>query len=78
MNNNFDNKVMMNDGIEAMGSGVNHKSMTNGQIAATVLICSIIAAGAIKGVDWLRKRKQAKKHVEVVDSVEAEDIEITE
>ena len=78
MEANFNNEVMMNEGIEAVGSGVNHKSMTNGQIAAMVIICSIIGAGVIKGADWLKKRKQAKLQTEVVDGVKTEDIETTE
>ena len=77
MENNFNNETM-NDGIETGRTFENHKSMTNGQIASAIIICSIIAAGVIKGADWLKKRKQAKMQAEFVDGVETEEIETTE
>ena len=76
--NNFNNEEMINNGIEIGRTFENHKSMTNGQIAAMVIICSIIGAGVIKGADWLKKRKQAKIQAEFVDCVENEGIEATE
>ena len=61
-----------NNDIEVMETFENHKHMSNGKIAAMVIIGSVICAGVIKGVDWFRKRKQAK------EQVETEDIETTE
>ena len=61
MENNFNNEEMMNNGFEAINTFENRKSMTNGQIAAMVIIGSVICAGVVKGADWLKKRKRAKK-----------------
>lgn len=76
--NNFNNEEMINNGIETGRTFENHKSMTNGQIAAMIIIGSIICAGVIKGADWLKKRKQAKLQAEFVDGVETGNIETTE
>ena len=70
MENNFNNEEMMNNGFEAINTFENHKSMTNGQIAAMVIIGSVICAGVFKGADWLKKRKRAKKQVEVIYNFE--------
>lgn len=78
MENNFNNEEMMNNGVEAMDSGVNYKSISNGQAVATILVCSVICAGVYAGIGWFIKRIQAKKQVEVIDNVENGDIETTE
>ena len=54
MENNFNGE--MNNGFEAVNDFGNHKSFTNGQVAAMVLIGSIIVAAGIKGIDLLKKR----------------------
>ena len=75
MENNFNNEEMINNGFEAINNFGNNKSMTNGQVAAMVILGSVICAGVIKGADWLKKRKKAKKQIEIICEVKAKSIE---
>lgn len=61
MENNFNGE--MNNGFEAVNDFGNHKSFTNGQVAAMVLIGSIIVAAGIKGIDLLKKRRKEARNV---------------
>ena len=75
MENNFNNEEMMNNGFEAINNFGSHKSFTNGQVAAMVLIGSIIVAAGIKSIDLLKKRKKAVKRIEVIQHVRCKCIE---
>ena len=76
MENNFNNEEIMNNGFEAINNFGNHKSMTNGQVAAMILIGSVITAAAIKGIDLLKKRrKEARKQIGVIQHVRCKCIE---
>lgn len=64
MENNFNNEEIMNNGFEAINNFGNHKSMTNGKVAA------------IKGIDLLKKRrKEARKQIGVIQHVRCKCIE---
>lgn len=78
MKANFNNKVMMNNGLKVIGSGVR---LINGacnafQIATSIIIVADMGCRIVKYID--NKRKQAKLQTEVVDGVKTEDIETTE
>ena len=76
MENNFNNEEMMNNGFEAVNNFGNHKSFTNGQVAAMVLIGSVIVAAGIKGIDLLKKRrKESRKRIGVIQHVYCKCIE---
>ena len=76
MENNFNNEEIMNNGFEAINNFGNHKSMTNGKVAAMILIGSVITAAAIKGIDLLKKRrKEARKQIGVIQHVRCKCIE---
>lgn len=76
MENNFNNEEIMNNGFEAINNFGNHKSMTNCQVAAMILIGSVITAAAIKGIDLLKKRrKEARKQIGVIQHVRCKCIE---
>ena len=78
MENNFNNEEMMNNGFEAINNFGNHKSMTNSQVAAMVILGSIVCAGVIKGIDLLKKRrKEARKQIGVIQHVRCKCIEDT-
>lgn len=57
MNENF------NDGNEAIETLKHHK-VTAGELVAIIVVCNIIGACALKGADWLKKRRQAKINAE--------------
>lgn len=76
MENNFNNEEIMNNGFEAINNFGNHKSITNGKVAAMILIGSVITAAAIKGIDLLKKRrKEARKQIGVIQHVRCKCIE---
>ena len=78
MGNNFNNEEMMNDGIEAMGSGrkLMHDACNVYQIASAIIVACAIGYKIAKYIN--KKRKQAKMQVEVIDGVENENVEKTE
>ena len=78
MENNFNNEEMMNNGFEAMGSGrkLIHDACNVYQIASAIIVAGAIGYKIAKYI--VKKRKQAKKQVEVVNNVETENIETTE
>ena len=77
MENNFNNEEMMNNGFEAMDSRkLIHDAVNVYQIASAIIVAGAIGYKIAKYID--KKRKQAKKQLEVVNNVETENVETTE
>lgn len=58
MDNIFNNEEMVDNGFKADGTFKNHNQVTIGQVVAAIIIFNVVGACAMKGTEWLKKKKR--------------------